>query len=314
MLILAKSDLCIKSSNVIKLDTNIEGSSLFVSRNTYDQAVVLSDLFDGDGGITSIISKVSSDTNCARYIDYVEFLEENLPKPVSILAAFLCMTRPEVKFEQDVEYLLAYLNELSNMVDFKKCTRVDKKILNGLHVGASAQETYEVLKQNVILANLINVSDNSDDGEEQEPVRYYHDETKIDLIKYFDILKSEGLHAIVSTDPIQTGGTTMVSGPTQPVEQVPELPEEVEVDEEDLESIFNAIGDIFDNMGSDEFNEEEVESAKEFKEEEVEEATTFEQEEQEVEEIQESEPERELTPQELKDLEFRRLMEKMGGK
>lgn len=154
--------------NVMLLDDVKSGGVVYVSKNTYDQAILLSGRLDGDPRRVLDILR-SPKTEAYRATLGLKGLVENMissmPKPINMLAPFLIFCVQNVGMEWDADNReLAYgiLHQYSQMVDFNGMTLVPVEVRNNLVITTTILMNYQAswddicssLKDNVVLGSV----------------------------------------------------------------------------------------------------------------------------------------------------------------
>ena len=100
----------------------VDGGFIYLSRNVYDQAVILNDRFENDYTIIRNMLGVSDLQNAA-----IEYFGEVAPEPLNILAPFLGLVT-DVELEQDIEELCGVLHQMAATINFCSFIRVPKEV------------------------------------------------------------------------------------------------------------------------------------------------------------------------------------------
>lgn len=115
------------SKNVVVLDiadTSDEVNGIVVmSREMYDQALIVDYTYDGDYELVGDILSARSDITSV-----INFFYQNTPKPLNILAPFLSFTDSNVALEEDIELLCGVLHTMSTVINFKAILTVPKEV------------------------------------------------------------------------------------------------------------------------------------------------------------------------------------------
>lgn len=110
--------------NVMMLDLEDDMGYLYVTRNTYDQAVILNDRF---GHSSSALRERLGGPDTQN--DIVEFMSSILPEPISILAPFYHLIGSEVEFDVDnVHQIIGALSYMSMNIDFNGFLKVPHEV------------------------------------------------------------------------------------------------------------------------------------------------------------------------------------------
>ncbi len=100
----------------------VDGGFIYLSRNVYDQAVILNDRFANDYTIIRKMLGISNLQNAA-----IEYFGEVAPEPLNILAPFLGLVT-DVELEQDIEELCGVLHQMATTINFCSFTSVPKEV------------------------------------------------------------------------------------------------------------------------------------------------------------------------------------------
>lgn len=100
----------------------VDGGFIYLSRNVYDQAVILNDRFENDYTIIRNMLGVSDLQNAA-----IEYFGEVAPEPLNILAPFLGLVT-DVELEQDIEELCGVLHQMAATINFCSFICVPKEV------------------------------------------------------------------------------------------------------------------------------------------------------------------------------------------
>lgn len=100
----------------------VDGGFIYLSRNVYDQAVILNDRFEDDYTIIRNMLGISDLQNAA-----IEYFGEVAPEPLNILAPFLGLVT-DVELEQDIEELCGVLHQMAATINFCSFIRVPKEV------------------------------------------------------------------------------------------------------------------------------------------------------------------------------------------
>lgn len=140
MILYRKEAFQFKMLNVMLLDAPIgedDNSVVYVSKNTYDQAVVINDRFEGER--TVLCKRLGADRND----ELVVFFYDNAPSPINILAPFLGLLRKEVDVPiDDIEVQYGYLHMLSQIINFNGYANVPEEARASLSIGRAVLNSY----------------------------------------------------------------------------------------------------------------------------------------------------------------------------
>lgn len=110
--------------NLIMLDLEDDLGHIFVTRNTYDEAVLLSDRFDHD---TDLITKRIGGVSMQE--DVVSYMIAVLPAPINILAPFYHLIDSSVKIDvENMRQTIGVLSYISMSINFNTILKVPFEI------------------------------------------------------------------------------------------------------------------------------------------------------------------------------------------
>lgn len=114
--------------NMIQLDLQEDLGHIYVTRNTYDQSVIIKDRFNSD--MESVLNKLDLPDNQA---DVVEYLYNILPDPINILCPFYNLIDRKVEMDIDnIKQLVGVLSYISLHIDFNMLLKTPKEVRAGL--------------------------------------------------------------------------------------------------------------------------------------------------------------------------------------
>lgn len=106
--------------NLMLLDLEDDLGHIYVSRNTYDQAVLIADRFNYD--VDAVDSKLGG---IKDQEDSVSYMSGILPSPINVLSPFYNTITKEVKLDVDnLEQIIGVLSYLSMSFDFNMMLKV----------------------------------------------------------------------------------------------------------------------------------------------------------------------------------------------
>lgn len=132
MILYQKEPLALQMRNTIMLDDNATGGCIYVSKATYDQALLISSRFDGD--INRVLTQVKKNDDYKQIEGIFAAMREfkdSAPEPINILAAFACCLNPKLpmSFLEDGHIkLYGVLHMMSLMLDFNAMTLVPSSV------------------------------------------------------------------------------------------------------------------------------------------------------------------------------------------
>lgn len=114
--------------NLIMLDLNDDFGHVYVTRNTYNQAVLISDRYSHD--ITAVQEKLGL---VSAHSELIDFMSVIMPEPINILAPFYDCVDKDVSIDmEDIKQCVGVLSYLSMNLDFNMMLKVDKSVRSGI--------------------------------------------------------------------------------------------------------------------------------------------------------------------------------------
>ena len=156
MILYSKEPLSIKMKNIMMLDDIKTGGVVYVSKQTYDQALLLFSRFDNnkDRLLNAVASNVNSDFyKNENLVKYMNDFFENAPKPINALAVFLINAAKHTNIEwnlDNVEIGYGILHMMSRMVDFNAMTLVSRDVRASLDAPAIVLMSYKESWENLL--------------------------------------------------------------------------------------------------------------------------------------------------------------------
>jgi hypothetical protein len=149
MILYKKEPYRLQMKNIMLLDDVESKGCVYVSKATYDQALMLQSRFDGDTQrvINAIKTKKTEIyiTN-AGLRSTIEKMAKTMPEPINMLAPFLMYCAQNQGLEWDAENReMAYgiLHQLSQLIDFNATTLVPVEIRTNLTIPTALLKQYE---------------------------------------------------------------------------------------------------------------------------------------------------------------------------
>lgn len=141
MILYSKEPLNSTQTYLIMLDLEDDLGYLYVTRNTYDQALLLSDRFNYD--IDLVIKKLG----CPEIQeDVVSYMKAILPSPLNSLAPFYHLVDKDVSMDtNDIKQLIGVLSYLSMNLDFNMMLKVPFEVRANLYFSKSILMAYQDL-------------------------------------------------------------------------------------------------------------------------------------------------------------------------
>lgn len=118
MILYKTKPLSIAQENTIMLETDDGSAFIYLSKSTYDQALLLSDRFEGELSYlkkTVLGGEVTND-------DAITYFFENAPEPINILAPYIGLIK--VDLPSELRELCGALHMVSMSIDFNEFTKV----------------------------------------------------------------------------------------------------------------------------------------------------------------------------------------------
>ena len=135
MILFRKEPYHLQMRNIMLLDDNMLGGVIYVSKSTYDQALMLSSRVDGDyNRIVQILRGKGTDlyVTVPGLPALIDKMAKGMPEPINILAPFLmfCSTNKGIDWNADnaVEMSYGILHQYSQMIDFNAMTLVPSEV------------------------------------------------------------------------------------------------------------------------------------------------------------------------------------------
>lgn len=120
MIYFSETPLKMWQPNLIMLDLEDNLGHIYVTRNTYDQAVIISDRFNHD---TDLVLQKLGTSNMQE--DVTSFMVAVLPSPINILTPFYNLVDKSVKMNvDDLKQVVGVLSYLSTNLDFNMMLKV----------------------------------------------------------------------------------------------------------------------------------------------------------------------------------------------
>lgn len=121
-----------------------EDGFLYIDKTTYEQAVIINNKYRDDyDGLTGLIGT----KNNLREIDFVH---EQLPEPVNILAPFLTLIDEKAQLDGSLEQLVGCLHVISRNIDFTSFIKIPAEVRRGVSFNGHITMEYELQWQEFI--------------------------------------------------------------------------------------------------------------------------------------------------------------------
>lgn len=184
MILYTKEIPLILTQNLILLDDPAENGYIFVSKATYDQALLLWGRFEGDVNALMLFCKNDPDTwkDVPWIRPAMSWVKNNAPEPLNMLAPALkyAVNLKYVK-EEDINAELIYgiLHSISQTCDFNAMYTTPSEIRAKVSIPTAILMSYKASWENLLaplkvnllskLQEAIDAGDDEDDEEEERP-------------------------------------------------------------------------------------------------------------------------------------------------
>lgn len=149
MILYRKEPYPLQMKNIILLDDSKSEGVIYVSKNTYDQALILYNRFDGNVSRiqSSLISNATSGwSDVPGLADVITDMSESMPMPLNALAPFLmyCSKNYDITWNvENREQTYGVLHQYSQLIDFNAVTLVPTEIRNQVTFPTAILKQYE---------------------------------------------------------------------------------------------------------------------------------------------------------------------------
>ena len=124
MIYFSENPIQIWQPNIIRLDLEEDKGFIYLSLNTYDQAVLIADRFSNDPEL--VCRKLGGDRNQEEVYRYMLKI---LPRPINILAPFYHLIDNSVTMDvNDMKQLIGVLSYMSMHLDFNIMIKVPREV------------------------------------------------------------------------------------------------------------------------------------------------------------------------------------------
>lgn len=150
MILYKKEPYPLQMKNIMLLDDAKSGGVVYVSKTTYDQALMLHSRFDGN--VQRVIDTLKSKKTEA-YIaipglpNTINVMGKTMPEPLNILAPFLmlCTQNQGIEWnENDREFAYGILHQYSQLIDFNAMTLVPAEVRANVTIPTALLKQYQV--------------------------------------------------------------------------------------------------------------------------------------------------------------------------
>lgn len=150
MILYRKEPYPLQMKNIMLLDDAKSGGVVYVSKTTYDQALMLHSRFDGN--VQRVIDTLKSKKTEA-YIaipglpNTINAMGKTMPEPLNILAPFLmlCTQNQGIEWnENDREFAYGILHQYSQLIDFNAMTLVPAEVRANVTIPTALLKQYQV--------------------------------------------------------------------------------------------------------------------------------------------------------------------------
>lgn len=139
MIIFKEKAISVAQENCIMLEVGEGNGFVYLSKSTYDQALLLNDRLEGE---LSYLKKVLIG-DATKHESAILYFYENAPEPLNILAPFLGLVKADVELEKNIRSLCGVLHEMSMAIDFNEFSKVPASVRADVEFGKSAIKKYE---------------------------------------------------------------------------------------------------------------------------------------------------------------------------
>lgn len=149
MILYRKEPVPLQMKNIMLLDDAKTGGVVYVSKTTYDQALLLHGRFDGD--VQRVITTLKNKKTEAYIVipglkELINLMATTMPEPLNILAPFLMFTTQNQGMtwsSDDREKAYGVLHQLSQLVDFNAITLVPAEVRANITVPTAILNQYQ---------------------------------------------------------------------------------------------------------------------------------------------------------------------------
>lgn len=149
MILYRKEPYPLQMKNIMLLDDAKSGGVVYVSKTTYDQALMLHSRFDGN--VQRVIDTLKSKKTEAYIVipglpNVINTMGKTMPEPLNILAPFLmlCTQNQGIEWnENDRELAYGILHQYSQLIDFNAMTLVPAEVRANVTIPTALLKQYQ---------------------------------------------------------------------------------------------------------------------------------------------------------------------------
>ena len=149
MILYRKEPYPLQMKNIMLLDDVKSGGVVYVSKSTYDQALMLHSRFDGN--VQRVIDTLKSKKTEAYIVipklpNVINTMGKTMPEPLNILAPFLMLCTQNQGIEWDEnnrELVYGILHQYSQLIDFNAMTLVPAEVRANVTIPTSLLKQYQ---------------------------------------------------------------------------------------------------------------------------------------------------------------------------
>lgn len=157
MILFKKNELKLAQQNIVMLEMENDAGFIYMSLNTYNQAVLLNDRFETETVLINRALGINQESNPnAKAMDYFFNV---VPEPLHILTPFLGLVKESVKLEEDMEQLCGVLHQMSMTIDFNEFTKVPSDIRACVEFSKSMVMGYKTSWEDILMKLKVNELD-----------------------------------------------------------------------------------------------------------------------------------------------------------
>lgn len=124
---------------MLEVEESVEKGVVYLSKSTYDQALLLFDRMEGE---LSYLKKALIGTS-AKHSEAIDYFYNSAPEPLNILAPYLGLIRDDVELETDIRSLCGALHMMSMIIDFNEFAKVPAEVRANVDFSKSTVRKYE---------------------------------------------------------------------------------------------------------------------------------------------------------------------------